>query len=155
MQILSLSCYFNISFPSFHMNSAILLLPTVRGMWERGGGGNKVVVFIRTVGTVEMDPFLQLPWNMTVSHCVTFGTLMSARQSHVKVLKKRGNTVDCEFKILRGNTSKAFHIYFISPVIPCHYYHYFLLQRKCCGVNKHNPFEKFLSLRCFCSSASK
>lgn len=57
MQILSVPCYFNISFPSFHMSSATLLLPTVRGMWERGGDGNKVVVFIRTVGTVEMDLF--------------------------------------------------------------------------------------------------
>lgn len=57
MQILSVPCYFNISFPSFHMSSATLLLPTVRGMWERGGDGNKVDVFIRTVGTVEMDPF--------------------------------------------------------------------------------------------------
>lgn len=51
MQILSLPCYFNISFPSFHMNSATLLLPTVRGMWERGGGGNKIVIFIRSAGT--------------------------------------------------------------------------------------------------------
>lgn len=59
MQILSLSCYFNISFPSFRTNPATLLLPTVRGMWERGGGGNSVVVFIRTVGTVEMDPLLE------------------------------------------------------------------------------------------------
>lgn len=43
------------------MNSATLLLPTVRDMWERGGGGNKIVLFIRTVGTMEMDSFLQFP----------------------------------------------------------------------------------------------
>jgi len=112
------------------MNSATLLLPTVRVMWERGGGGNKAVAFIRTMGTMEMDSFLQLSWSIAVSHCITFSTLMSARQSHDKVLKKKGNIVDCEYKVLRGNTSKAFHIYFISSVIPCHYYHYFLLQKE-------------------------
>lgn len=85
MQILSLPCYFNISFPSFHMNSATLLLPTVRGMWERGGGGNKIVIFIRSAETsMEMDPFLQHRQNTTASCCVTFGPFTSGRQSQVK-----------------------------------------------------------------------
>lgn len=100
------------------MSSATLLLPTVRGMWERGDGGNKVFVFIRTVGTVEMDLFLWPYWRTAASLCATFNTLLSARQSHVKVHKKWGNTVGCKFKILRRNTSEAFHIYFISSIIP-------------------------------------
>lgn len=102
---------------------------------------------------MEMDPFLQFPWSTTVSCCITFCTLMSARQSHNKVLKKKKGKYKC--KILRVNTSKAFHVYCIAPVIPCHYYHYFLLQRKWCGVNKHNPFDTCLWPRCFCSSALK
>lgn len=112
MQILSLSCYFNISFPPFHMNSATLLLPTVRCMWERGGGGNKAVIFIRTLGTMEMDPFLWLSCNTTASCCIAFGVLMSARQSHVKVLKIRGNTMDCEFKILEREHFERFSCVF-------------------------------------------
>lgn len=51
------------------------------------------------------------------------------------------------------NTSKAFHTCCISPIILCHYYHDFLLQRKWCGVNKHNAFDTCLWPRCFCSSA--
>lgn len=52
-------------------------------MWERGGGGNKVVVFIRIVGTaVEMaSP------STTACCCVTFGTFGSAEKYHVKELK--------------------------------------------------------------------
>lgn len=56
-------------------------------MWERGGGGNKVVVFIRIVGTaVEMASS-----STTVCCCgVTFGTFGSAEKYHVKELKGTG-----------------------------------------------------------------